>query len=230
MRANPYILCIDSATTKCSVALGQGIEMVAYDQDMESNSHSEKLTLLIQNVLKTVEITPKSLDAIAINGGPGSYTSLRVGASVAKAMCYALDIPLISISIHEIMKNGVGTIDEKSLLVTSVDARRMEVYVSWYNQSGDEVKNSESCILTETNVEEYDAYDKVLLAGDGAGKMLNFYNNPKFINSQIENDAKYMLVPAIQLYEQQKFENIFLYEPSYFKTPNITVAKNLIKG
>ena len=96
-----YILSLETATDVCSVALSHESEIISEEHISDGMRHSSALTTLIQNTLRSVALSPGDLDAIAISDGPGSYTGLRVGASTAKAMCYAQDIPLIAISTLE---------------------------------------------------------------------------------------------------------------------------------
>ena len=91
------ILLIETATEVCSVAIAVDGEVVAMEEELQSLQHAALLTLQIEACVKTSGIPLASLDAVAVSRGPGSYTSLRVGASVAKGICYALDKPLIAI-------------------------------------------------------------------------------------------------------------------------------------
>ncbi|MGI9549871.1 MAG: tRNA (adenosine(37)-N6)-threonylcarbamoyltransferase complex dimerization subunit type 1 TsaB, partial [Aurantibacter sp.] len=102
------ILNIESATTNCSVSISRDGELLSIkEQDSPNYSHSEQLHLFIEEVLKEGNIGLADLDAIAVSKGPGSYTGLRIGVSGAKGLCFALEIPLISIATLESMVHQV---------------------------------------------------------------------------------------------------------------------------
>ena len=124
------ILCIETATKNCSVALCVNGKVVALQEDNPKNkpdkrfSHAEKLQGYILQVLVEANVSKNDLDAIAVSKGPGSYTGLRIGVSAAKGLCYALEIPLLAISTLESLARQVTG----SVVVPMLDARRMEVY------------------------------------------------------------------------------------------------------
>ena len=121
------ILCIETTTTNCSVALSvDGIVVSLKEENDKNYSHAEKLHLFIEKVLVKSEITKDKLDAVAVSKGPGSYTGLRIGVSAAKGLCFALEIPLISIPTLEALAYQVKNTD--GIIVPMLDARRLEVY------------------------------------------------------------------------------------------------------
>src|ERR1700761_6618817 len=91
------ILNIETSSTVCSVCLAKDGKEVAYHADRNANSHARVLTLFIEETIKSSHLTLQELDAIAVSAGPGSYTGLRIGVSVAKGLCYALNKPLIAV-------------------------------------------------------------------------------------------------------------------------------------
>ena len=96
------ILCLETTTTNCSVALSRDGEVLALKEDMGLNySHAERLHDYIDSVLKEAKLSKNDLDAVAVSKGPGSYTGLRIGVSSAKGLCFALDIPLIATNTLE---------------------------------------------------------------------------------------------------------------------------------
>src|SRR6056297_2372753 len=122
------ILNLETATTNCSVCFAKDGEVIAIRENNTPNySHSEQLHVFIDECLSETNYLPKDLDAIAVSKGPGSYTGLRIGVSAAKGLCFALDIPLISIATLKSMASQVCTI-ESDYLIPVLDARRMEVY------------------------------------------------------------------------------------------------------
>ena len=89
------ILNIESSTTVCSVSLGQdGVVLFSREVD-EGYSHAENLAVFVDEVLKAKGITTRELDAVSVSRGPGSYTGLRIGVSLAKGLCYGGEVPLL---------------------------------------------------------------------------------------------------------------------------------------
>src|SRR6476660_7112822 len=101
------ILLIETATTSCSVALSEGGKVIAVKEANERNIHASHITLFIEEVMKTANKQFSDLNAVAISKGPGSYTGLRIGVSTAKGLCYALDIPMLSVNTLEAMASGL---------------------------------------------------------------------------------------------------------------------------
>ena len=97
------ILSLETSSTVCSVALAQDGRLIGSSELRLEKSHSSHITVLIQQLLENTGFTEKDLAAIAVSGGPGSYTGLRIGTSTAKGLCYALNIPLIAVSTLQAM-------------------------------------------------------------------------------------------------------------------------------
>ena len=129
-----FILCIETATPVCSIALLKDGEVTGLLESDRKNSHAEVITLFVQELLDAHRLDVSGLDAVAVSMGPGSYTGLRIGVSTAKGFCYAGDKPLIAVSTLQAMAAGaikqVGNTDKKSLFCPMIDARRMEVYAA----------------------------------------------------------------------------------------------------
>jgi tRNA threonylcarbamoyladenosine biosynthesis protein TsaB len=136
-----YILNIESSTTNCSVSLANNGELISIRELNEKNySHSTKLHSFIEEVLKNSNITVNKLSAIAVSSGPGSYTGLRIGVSAAKGLCYALQIPLISVPTLKVLARQLN-IQREDLIIPVMDARRDEVYSAVYNSEYELVRN-----------------------------------------------------------------------------------------
>ena len=122
----PIILNIETSSTNCSVSLSNNNKLIdCLEKDSPNYSHSQKLHSFISELMEKNNISFKDLDAVAVGIGPGSYTGLRIGLSAAKGICYALDIPLISVSSLE---NMVSNIQFEGVIISTIDARRDEVY------------------------------------------------------------------------------------------------------
>lgn len=102
------ILCLETSTKACSVAVGHNGKLIGLKESIDQNfSHAENLTLYIEAACKQASVQLKEVDAIAVSKGPGSFTGLRIGVSTAKGLCYALDKPLIAINSLEAMAAGL---------------------------------------------------------------------------------------------------------------------------
>ena len=129
------ILCLETATNLCSVALCNSAGVVSLRESNESKSHASMLTVFVEEILKESGIRARELEAIAVSKGPGSFTGLRIGVSVAKGIAYAASIPLIGIETTLSMFWGISgnlnenySADNNPIFCPMLDARRMEVY------------------------------------------------------------------------------------------------------
>ena len=181
-----YILNIETATTNCSVSLSKEGETLVLKEDYSSNySHAERLHIYIDTILKQGNITISDLDAIAISKGPGSYTGLRIGVSAAKGLCFALDKLLISVATLESLAHQVK-IDE-GVIVTMLDARRMEVYSAIFDAKHNQIRETQAQIIDEPSFDTYLKQGKVYFIGNGVLKTKEIINHPNaiFIESKL---------------------------------------------
>jgi len=224
------ILSIETSTKVCSVALHNEGELLAESTLYVDKSHSEKLAILIRDLLSYAEIETKDLTAVSIAAGPGSYTGLRIGTSTAKGLCYALSIPLIAINTLEAMAYGVAqTITEEMLLCPMLDARRMEVYSLLADKELNVIKPTEAKIIAESSYSEELEKNKIVFFGNGAAKcepILGANNNAIFINMQ-SISAVNVGVLAWKKYQTQCFEDLAYFEPEYLKEFKAIKPKNL---
>lgn len=221
------ILCIESTADFCSVCLFKGDEMISYTSSNEKHAHSRYLAVLIDNCLKDKGFTPQNLDAIAISSGPGSYTGLRVGAAIAKGMCYVLQIPLIAIDSLYILASPYFKQDPTdSIIIPTIDARRDEAYISHYNSNGEQLIESTPHIFTNQSFFEYHEDKQLIICGNAAQKASQIIENRKnLVFYQTLPTAKAMGKMALAEFEGQNFANTAYFEPNYIKSPNITTPK-----
>ena len=216
------ILQIETATTVCSVALSENGNVLAYKELEQRNVHAEIITLFIDEVLKTADKRYQDLDAVAVSCGPGSYTGLRIGISVAKGLCFALDIPLIAIETLEGMVDGMisqDILDDNTLLCPMIDARRMEVFTAVFNAKGDRVKSTSAQIIDESSFSDLLKTNKILFFGDGAEKcseVLGINPNAQII-AGFTNSSRHITKKAAEKYKAKDFENVAYFEPYYLK-------------
>lgn len=232
------ILCLETATEVCSVALALDGNLLKIKESDSSNVHSSKLTLFIEEIVNSSNFTLSGLDAIAVSMGPGSYTGIRIGVSAAKGLCYALDKPLIAIptlqSMAQGMKNYLSGIRHPasgvSLLCPMIDARRMEVYSAIYDDGLNTVREISAQIIDRTTFMEYLASSMVIFGGNGASKckpFLDHFLNAVFIENFVAS-SRFMAPLAEYRFTRKQFENIAYFEPFYLK--DFVPGKPKVKG
>jgi len=219
-----YILCLETATNTCSVALSKEKAVVAEEHISEGMRHSQALTSLIDAVLATAGIQPSDLGAVAISDGPGSYTGLRVGASTAKAICYAHSIPLIAVSTLEGIADSYGSTETP--IMATLDARRMEVYAAIYRDN-EAIEEVQSVIWDASYLSSLMAsYPSLQIVGTGVEKAQDLFTVHTGIRyEEIECRASFLAGPAYQKLMASDFVDIDYHSPNYFKMPNITTPK-----
>lgn len=218
------ILCLETSAKACSVALGAAGSSIAYLEAEGEMMHSRSITLLIQQLLKENGQAIADLSAVAISQGPGSYTGLRVGASCAKGLCYASDIPLISVPTLEIIAAELAEepSDPETGLVPMIDARRMEVYYNIYDKDLNPRQETTNLVIDEASLEAL-AESSLIFCGDGAHKMEGFLSGrPGWRISPSYAKASAMVGIAHQKLISGNIEDTAYYVPFYLKPPNIT--------
>ncbi|HEY8935642.1 MAG TPA: tRNA (adenosine(37)-N6)-threonylcarbamoyltransferase complex dimerization subunit type 1 TsaB, partial [Cyclobacteriaceae bacterium] len=173
------ILSLETSTPVCSVALHDDDKLVATAETHIDQSAATKLAVLIDDVKKLAGIEIEQLKAVVVTSGPGSYTGLRISTSTAKGLCYALNIPFISVSTLELLAFQMSNVTiEHSFLCPMIDARRMEVYCLVSDHELSIRQSVEAKIIDETSFLEYLDERKVLFFGDGSEKCKNVIKHP----------------------------------------------------
>jgi tRNA threonylcarbamoyladenosine biosynthesis protein TsaB len=216
------ILNIETSTTVCSVALAEDENLLALKEEDKGYTHAEKITLFIQDVFAQAGKKISDLDAVAVSNGPGSYTGLRIGASTAKGLCYALDKPLISVDTLKAMAYPACSswlLSKANLVCPMIDARRMEVYCAVYDKSLNEVLPVSARVITSSSFEDLLKNHLIFFFGDGAAKckpLLAHQSNASFLED-IFPSAKSMIPLSYRKFLNREFEDTALYEPFYLK-------------
>ncbi len=210
------ILCLETASTNCSVALGVNGDVISVKEDFSSSfSHAERLHIFIRDILAENNLELSGLDAIAISKGPGSYTGLRIGVSAAKGLCYSLNLPLISVSTltsiaHQVTDNG--------FIVPMLDARRMEVYTAVFDENKNQIEKTTAKILEPTSYLDQLEKGKTIFIGSGVAKFTEIctHSNAVFIPEKLPS-AREMVHLANAKYQTGDFEDVAYFEPYYLK-------------
>ena len=229
------ILCLETATPVCSVALNSACCTLAMRETEGQNAHSEKITNFIHEVMEEAKINYPQLDAVAVSQGPGSYTGLRIGVSTAKGICYAADLPLMAIDTLEAMAYGMkdklgSQIGPDDLLIPMIDARRMEVYASIFDANLNRINDTAALVIDENSFEDLRKDHRLWLFGDGAPKLSKLFENQPNINiiDGFKPSAAYMKVLAEQALLKQQFVDVAYFEPFYLK--DFIAGKPHVKG
>ncbi len=223
------ILAIETSTTVCSVALFKEEQLLGASELQIEKSHSSHITVMISQLIENCGETLQGLSAIALSGGPGSYTGLRIGSSTAKGLCFALDIPLIEVStLYSLAAQVIATTPnpEQFLFCPMLDARRMEVYTCLLNHQYQNIAPIAPVILDEHFQEDKLASQPIIFFGSGADKfkeLTNDNSNALFVNTILPT-AKTIGQLAYTKYKQAQFEDVAYYEPFYLKDVYITSA------
>lgn len=212
-----YILCVETSGTNCSVSVScDGEVLVLIEENTGGFSHAEKLHGFIKSAIEEAKITPDQLAAIAVSKGPGSYTGLRIGVSTVKGLCFAWEVPLISIPTLTSLAQQAKV--ETGYVVPMLDARRMEAYVAVYNANMEEVKPVSAEILTEDSFSAYLEKSTVTFLGDAVAKTKEIIQHPNavFVENKFPS-ANEMAVLAYAKLQQNEFEDVAYFEPFYLK-------------
>ncbi len=226
------ILNIETSTSACSVAVSQDGATVFVKEDLKGPAHAIALGVFVDEALSFVDSYAIPLDAVAVSCGPGSYTGLRIGVSMAKGVCYGRDLPLIGLPTLEVLCVPVllyHDLPEDALLCPMIDARRMEVYAAIYNRALGVVKETSADIIDETSYLDYLEQRPVYFFGNGADKCREkiTHHNAHFI-ADIHPLAKMMFPLAEKAVALQDYKDVAYFEPFYLKEFVASMPKKLL--
>lgn len=222
------LLLIETSTEVCSVALSEGATLVHVIEAEGRYTHGSQLTLVLEELLQTTGRAWSAIDGIAVSSGPGSYTALRVGFSVAKGLCYGLGLPLLAVPTLEAIADTmrVQTESRYSIYAAMLDARRMEVYLGLYGKDGAPLREDEAVVVEEGFLSEFQSSEcKICLGGPGAEKTKAVLPAESFVWLPLSMSASMLVEGAQRRYDQQQFEDLAYCTPTYIKPPNITKPK-----
>jgi len=224
------ILSIETATPACSCALSRDGELLLSREDFRGQSHATLLGVFVDEIMKYVRKEGITLDAIAVSSGPGSYTGLRIGVSEAKGLSYGLGIPLIAIPTPLVMAAMVAArAGEEDLLCPMIDARRMEVYATFYNRTLETIRPTAADIVDGESYLDLLSRHKVHFFGNGADKCRAVITHPNALFVEDIHPLATGMVPlAEQAFNEKRFVDSAYFEPHYLKEFVATVAKNKI--
>ena len=222
----PKFLLIESSGDVCSAAVSDGNQIVAEKSITEKNSHSTYLASYVDEVLKKSGLQIAELDAVVVGGGPGSYTGLRIGVSLAKGLCFGANIPLIACSTLRAL--AVAALEDKpnaQRVISLIDARRMDAYLGVFNANLEAEIEEHFITIDEQLAVDYLHGDTVAVGSGAAKWMEEFKLEEKVTNTKSELYAKHLLPEALQKWQQKSLEDLAYYEPNYIKSVFVTKPK-----
>ena len=210
------ILNIDTAVEVASVCVAKDGQVLAIVKNESQKDHASWLHISIKEIFEKNNLELGSVDAVAITGGPGSYTGLRIGMASAKGICYALNKPLISLNTLLVMANTA--IDQRAeLLCPMIDARRMEVFTAIYTKELQIIKEPAAITLNENSFDEFLLNNSICFFGNGGNKFKTIKKNEKAVFKDIKADASSMISLSEKKFVEKEFADLAYAEPLYLK-------------
>jgi tRNA threonylcarbamoyladenosine biosynthesis protein TsaB len=231
-----FILNIETSTEVCSVNLARNGKLLIERESSTGLNHSQLLTVFIDEIFRENGFSPDMLDAVAVSKGPGSYTGLRIGVSVAKGLCYSLGIPLLALGTLDVLGRFAAEhrfeylnepdIDENLLFCPMIDARRMEVYTSLFNSAGKQLEPVSAKIIDETYLSGWLQQHRILFFGNGSEKCRQALDHPNALFlGPLFASARFMIKYAEEKFNKKEWENVAYFEPFYLKNFVATIPK-----
>lgn len=226
------ILCLETATDVCSVAIAIDGRLQALHEIRQAGDHAAQITLLISRSMDAAGLDFSDLDALAISSGPGSYTSLRIGWSTAKGLAYSLGIPMLRIDTLQALavRAQQHTTYANAIYCPMIDARRMEVYCAWYDAQANALSEPEAIVLTPESFDYW--FDKgypIVFTGNGAAKYEPLMlHRPEATFIPLETSADTFPILAEAAFLRNDFIDPTYAEPYYLKPPNVTKPKAVL--
>lgn len=226
------ILHIETSTDVCSVAVSEDSQVIFQQDDHSGPNHAERLGTMVDEALSFTDNHAIPFDAVAVSCGPGSYTGLRIGVSMAKGICYGRDLKLIAVPTLELLCVPVllrEIAEEDALLCPMLDARRMEVYAGIYTRALKPVREIGADVVTAETYKEYLDKYPVYFFGNGAKKCMDIINHQNaHLIEGVEPLAKWMQPLAERRLLNEQYEDVAYFVPYYLKDFVAKMPKKLL--
>jgi tRNA threonylcarbamoyladenosine biosynthesis protein TsaB len=226
------ILHIETSTDVCSVAVSEDGQVIFQQDDHSGRNHAEQLGSMVDEALSFTDSHAIPFDAVAVSCGPGSYTGLRIGVSMAKGICYGRNLKLIAVPTLELLCVPVllrEIPEEDALLCPMIDARRMEVYAGVYTRGLKPVREIRADVVDAETYKEYLDNQPVYFFGNGAKKCMEAISHPNaHLIEGIEPLAKWMQPLAEKRFLNDQFEDVAYFVPFYLKDFVAKMPKKLL--
>ena len=246
------ILHIETSANVCSVAVSEDGQCIFEQREQgERGAGAEHLGTMVDEALSFTDNHAIPFDAVAVSCGPGSYTGLRIGVSMAKGICYGRNLKLIAVPTLELMcvpvllremtspapsqggENDSSPLERlgevSPLLCPMMDARRMEVYSALYDRGLKTVREVKADVVTAETYKEWLDERPIYFFGNGAQKCMDTINHPNaHLIEGIEPLAKWMQPLAEKRFLNEQFEDVAYFVPFYLKDFVAIKPKKLI--
>jgi tRNA threonylcarbamoyladenosine biosynthesis protein TsaB len=220
------LLHIDTAVDAASVCLANKEEVIGLRTNPQAKDSASWIQPAIQQLMEEYDVALQQLKAISVSAGPGSYTGLRVGMATAKGLCYALQIPLITINTLQMMAAAAAA-EPTDLLCPMIDARRMEVFTAVFKPSLEPVVPSRAVILEQDSFSELLEKHSITFFGNGSTKFKDIKQHPNANFKAIPVNASHLTALAFQQFVKGNFADLAYCEPFYGKDFH-TTARTII--
>ena len=227
------ILHIETSTKVCSVAVSEDAHVIFEQTDADGPNHATRCGVFVDEALSFAESHAIPLDAVAVSEGPGSYTGLRIGVSMAKGVAYGRGVPLVAVPTLELLCVPLllyrDDIPDEALFVPMIDARRMEVYAAVYDRALKPLRTVQADIVEANTYSEWLDRGPVCFFGDGATKCKDIITHPnaRFIDG-IHPLAKNMYPLAARALSRGETVDVAYFEPFYLKDFIATKPKDML--
>ena len=230
------ILHIDTSTTVCSVAVSEDSQVIFHQElrGEQKGSSAEQLGPMVDEALSFTDSHAIPFDAVAVSCGPGSYTGLRIGVSMAKGVCYGRNLKLIAVPTLEllcvpVLLRELTADSQEPLLCPMIDARRMEVYAGLYDRALRPVRPVQADVVDASTYKAWLDERPVYFFGSGAAKCMEAISHPNahFIEG-IEPQARWMQPLAERRFLNGQFEDVAYFVPFYLKDYVAKMPRNML--
>lgn len=210
------ILNIDTAVDAASICLAKNGETLQMATNENQKDHASWLHVAIAKIIKEAGCVMTELQAVAVSIGPGSYTGLRIGLSTAKGLCYALNIPLITIGTLEML--AIAAKDEiGDMICPMIDARRTEVFTAMYDKNLKKIIEPQAMLLNEKSFAEFLSSNKIIFLGNGSNKLRSIISNNNAFFSLAKANASHLAGLSNKNFIKKEFADLAYTQPLYLK-------------
>ena len=235
-------IALESSTEVCSAALVSDGVVIAERQNNIGSNHAALLPVYVQQLQQEAKECGLTVDGIVLSNGPGSYTGLRIGASLAKGLCYGAELPLLAVPTLAVIAAGVFSgqksaisNQQSALICPMIDARRMEVYCALYDTELREIEALQAKVIDSDSFADMLAGHTIYFCGNGAEKCKAVISHPnaRWIDGIVPTAAQAGLLAAnyserTDLIHRIEGKEIAYFEPNYLK--EFIAAPSHVKG
>ena len=215
-----YILNLETSSKNCSVSLLKEDKIInVIEQEDDSYRHSELLTSFIDQILSKEKIKPENLSAVAIAKGPGSFTGLRIGFSVAKGICFPYKTPIIGINSLEILARSYKPKKDEYIL-SLINDKNDSFYSMVLDSDYNEVEKPSVKVIDKNYISRYGKLNSLVIVFNT--KSIKEIINEKLVKIEVNSiSAKYMENMSKQNFDKKNFEDLAYFKPMYIKKPYV---------